>query len=99
MGSSRVRWHVSRERAYGALFVTLGILSLQVYLLSFLAVRTALPVGLKGVAARFHNAAVELPVLAMVLIFLFILIKIGWNMLTAPPEKSLEEQETTLNLN
>jgi hypothetical protein len=97
MGSSGVRRYMSRERAYGALFLALGTLSLLVYLMSFFAVRFNLSADLKGIAARFHSAAVELPVLVLMVAFLFILIRIGWNMLTAPPEKSLEEQEATLS--
>lgn len=97
MGSSGVRRYMSRERAYGALFLALGALTLLAYLISFFAVMITLPAGLKGIAARFHSAAIELPVLALVLAFLFILIRIGWNMLTAPPEKSLGEQEVTLS--
>ena len=88
---------LSKERAYGAIIVALSTFSLLAYLLSFFGIWISLPTGLDEIAARFHKAAVELPVLVLVLAFLMILIRIGWNMLTAPSEKSLEEQEDTLD--
>jgi hypothetical protein len=88
---------LSKERAYGAFILILSIFSLLAYLLSFFGIWIALPTGLDETAARFHKATVELPVLVLVLAFLMILIRIGWNMLTEPSEKSLEEQEDALN--
>lgn len=95
--SSGVRRFEQRERAYGAIILALGTISLFAYLVSFFAVGATLPAGLKVIAARLHKAAIELPVLALVVVFLFILIRIGWNMLTSPPAKSLAEQEAALD--
>ncbi len=87
----------NKERAYGALLLALGIVFLKIFLISFFAIRLPLPGGLKSIAYRLHSAAVELPVLALVAAFFFIVIRIGWNMLTAPPAKSLKEQEDALS--
>ncbi len=97
--SSRVREPMfsSKERAYGALLLALGVLFLKIFLVSFFAINLPLPAKLKRMAARLHRAAVELPVLALVVAFFFIVIRIGWNMLTAPPAKSLKEQEDALS--
>jgi hypothetical protein len=96
--SNGVSEHVlsSKERTYGALFLALGVLFLKIYLVSFFAKSLPLPAGSKKTAARLHRAATELPVLVLALAFFFVMIKIGWNMLTAPPAKSLKEQEEAL---
>lgn len=97
--SSRVREPIlsSKERTYGAFFLVLGILFLKIYLISFFAIRLPLPAGLKWTAVRLHRAAVELPVLVLAVTFFVVLIRIGWNMLTAPSAKSLTEQEDALS--
>jgi hypothetical protein len=99
VSSSGVREPIfnSKERTFGALFLAMGILFLKIYLISFFAIRLPLPSRLKRTAAMLHGAAVELPVLALVVAFFFIVIRIGWNMLTAPPAKSLKEQEDALS--
>jgi hypothetical protein len=86
----------SKERAYGALILALAIVFLKIYLISFFAKKLPFPAGPKCMAVRLHSAAVELPILALVVAFFFIMIRIGWNMLTTPPAKSLNQQELSL---
>jgi uncharacterized protein (DUF983 family) len=81
---------MQKEQAYGALFVILGAILIPVYFIVFFAIELTLPLWL-------HRIAIELPVLLLVIIFLFVLIRIGWNMMTAPPAKSLQEQEVLMS--
>ena len=90
---------LSKERAFGALFLILGTTLLTIYLVSFFSHRLPLPIKLTGISDDLHNAAVEIPVLILVITFFLMIIRIGWNMLTAPPAKSLEEQEGALSQN
>lgn len=77
---------MQREQVYGAFLSILGTILLIAYPVAFFAVELSLPSWL-------HTVSIELPVFVFAVIFLFTIIRIGWNMLTAPPAKPLDEQE------
>lgn len=81
---------MSKEKILGTLLFVLGIVILISYIVTFFSPHLSFPQWIRTVL-------VEFTVLAIVIAFLVITIRLGWNMMTSPSPKSLIQQETAVS--